>query len=348
MKTKIRNCVIRHIETMVPSKIVNNMDLDFEDKVKRKIIKATGIQNRHVLQEDQSLIEMYVETGLNTLKTLNWDNNSVDGVIVVTQTPEYIFPVNSCIIQGDLNLSKNCFAYDIPLGCSGYIYGLFNAMSNIAASNGEIKRVLLFAGDAVSKFSYSKNQKNTFLFGDAISCTAIEYDIGATEIPFVLKTDGREYDNIIVFDGGLKNKINNESFDEYIDVEGDLNLKTCILMKGAKVFNFTVDNVPNIVEETLSYAKINKNEITNFLFHQANKFMVDFLSNKIGVQDKSPINIEKFGNTSCASIPLLITDFKPSTKNNMLVGFGVGMSMGTCIVDLEDTTFNHSIYQGSL
>ncbi len=348
MKTKIKNCTIKHIETMVPSKLINNMDLDFEEKLKKKIIKNTGVEQRYILDENQSFLEMYTQIGLNTLKTLNWDKDSIDGVIVVTQTQEYKLPATSCILQGALELNSESFAYDISMGCSGYIYGLYNAMSNIAASNGDIKRVLLFVGDASSSLVNTKNKSNVFLFGDAVSCTAIEYDINASETPFILKTDGREFKNIIIVDGGLKNKISCVSFEDYVDEDGNINSKNCLKMDGAKVFNFTIDNVPNIVEETLSYTKVKKEEIYNYCFHQANKFMINFLSTKIGVNDKTPINIEKFGNTSCASIPLILTEIKSSTKNNMLVGFGVGMSMGTCIVNLEDTTFNHSIYQGSL
>lgn len=345
MKTKMKNCTIKHIETMVPSKIVNNIDLDFEEKLKKKIIKNTGVEQKHILDDDQSFIELYKQIGLNTLDKLDWDKASIDGVIVVTQTQEYKLPATSCILQGALELSSESFAYDISMGCSGYIYGLFNAMSNISASNGEIKRVLLFVGDAISTILNPKNKSNVFLFGDAVSCTAIEYDINASETPFILKTDGREFDNIIIEDSGLKNKITCDSFKDYVDEDGNVNSKNCLKMDGAKVFNFTVDNVPNIVEETLIYSQIDKEEISNYCFHQANKFMINFLSTKIGVNDKTPINIEKFGNTSCASIPLILTEIKSSIKNNMLVGFGVGMSMGTCIVDLENTTFNHSIFK---
>ena len=344
MRLKIKNCKLKHIETMVPSKVVNNMDLDFEEKLKKKIVKNTGVSQRHILDDGQSFIEMYTQIGLNTIEKLNWDKSSIDGVIVVTQTPEYKLPATSAILQGKLGLSADTFAYDISMGCSGYIYGLFNAMSNMAAATGEIKRILLFVGDAVSTLVNPKNKSNVFLFGDAVSCTAIEYDTNAIETPFLLKTDGTEYDNIIVEDSGLRNPISCESFDDYLDEEGNTNSKNCLKMDGAKVFNFTVDNVPNIVEETLIYSQINKKEISNFCFHQANKFMINFLSTKIGVNDKTPINIEKFGNTSCASIPLILTEVQSSTKNNMLIGFGVGMSMGTCIVDLENTTFNHGVY----
>lgn len=348
MKLKIKNCKIKHIETMVPSKIVNNIDLEFEEKLKKKVIKNTGVVQRYVLEETQSFLEMYTQIGLNTIKSLNWDKNSIDGIIVVSQTPEYKLPATSCILQGTLGLNSEAFSYDISMGCSGYIYGLFNTMSNISATNGDIKRVLLFVGDAISTIVNPKNKSNAFLFGDAVSCTAIEYDINSTETPFILKTDGKEFDNIIIKDSGLKNKINVNSFEEFEDEDGNINSKNCLYMNGAKVFNFTVDNVPNIIEETLSYTKIDKENIEGYYFHQANKFMIEFLSSKIGVDKKTPINIEKFGNTSCASIPLLLTQFEPKSKNNMLIGFGVGMSMGTCIVDLKDTTFNHSIYQGSL
>ena len=348
MKLKIKNCKIKHIETMVPSKIVNNIDLEFEEKLKKKVIKNTGVVQRYVLEETQSFLEMYTQIGLNTIKSLNWDKNSIDGIIVVSQTPEYKLPATSCILQGTLGLNSEAFSYDISMGCSGYIYGLFNTMSNISATNGDIKRVLLFVGDAISTIVNPKNKSNAFLFGDAVSCTAIEYDINSTETPFILKTDGKEFDNIIIKDSGLKNKINVNSFEEFEDEDGNINSKNCLYMNGAKVFNFTVDNVPNIIEETLAYTKIDKENIEGYYFHQANKFMIEFLSSKIGVDKKTPINIEKFGNTSCTSIPLLLTQFEPKSKNNMLIGFGVGMSMGTCIVDLKDTTFNHSIYQGSL
>ncbi|WP_198305854.1 ketoacyl-ACP synthase III [Arcobacter vandammei] len=345
MKLKIKNCKIKHIETMVPSKIVKNIDLDFDEKLKKKVIKNTGVVQRYVLEDNQSFLEMYTQIGINTIKSLNWDKNSIDGVIVVTQTPEYRLPATSCILQGTLGLSSEAFAYDISMGCSGYVYGLFNAMSNISASNGDIKRVLLFVGDASSTLIHPKNKSSVFLFGDAVSCTAIEYDINSSETPFVLKTDGREFENIIVEDSGLRNKVTLKSFEEFEDEDGNINSKNCLYMNGAKVFSFTVDNVPNIIEETLEYTKIPKEQIDGYYFHQANKFMIEFLSSKIGVDEKTPINIEKFGNTSCTSIPLLLTDFKPNSKYNMLIGFGVGMSMGTAIVDLENTTFNHTVFE---
>lgn len=346
MKTRIKNCGIRHIETRVPSKTVENIALDFDEKLKKRIIKNTGVKERHVLEEGESLEEMYLDAGLHTLQTLSWEKESVDGIIVVTQTPEYRLPATSAILQGKLGLSTECFAYDVAMGCSGYVYGLYNAMSNLAASAGEVKRVLLFVGDAISTLVHPQNKSNVFLFGDAVSCTALEYDQNALEVPFVLKTDGREYDSIIVPEGGLKTPLSCESFDSYTDEEGVVNSRSSLDMQGAKVFNFTVGYVPLLVEEMLTYADVKKEEVEHFFLHQANKFMIRFLSDKIGISSHTPINIETYGNTSCTSIPLLLTEVKPSKERNLLVGFGVGMSMGSCVIDFHSVSFHHEVYKG--
>ncbi len=345
MHTKIKNCSLRHIETMVPPTIVDNMSLDFDEKFKKKVVKNTGVRQRHVLDDDMSLLELYEAAGCNTLEKLGWERESIDGIIVVTQTPEYQLPATAAILQGRLELSKDTFAYDISMGCSGYIYGLYSAMSHIAASDGEIRRVLLFVGDAISTIVHPKNRSSVFLFGDAASCSALEYDPGASVTPFVLKSDGSEYRSIIVEDGGLRNRIGKHSFEEYTDEEGNVNTRASLKMDGATVFNFTVENVPALIEETLAYGGMEKGEISRYCFHQANKFMVDFLSMKAGIHEKTPVNIDKFGNTSSVSIPLLLSDFEISEKNTMLIGFGVGMSMGTCIVDLGHTSTAHSVYQ---
>lgn len=341
MKVKIKNCAIRHIQTTVPKTLVHNKDLDFDAKLIKKIIKNTGIETRHILKDDESLMPLYVQSAQETMKKLNWDLNSIDGIVIVTQTPEYQLPATSAILQGKLGLNKDTFAYDISMGCSGYIYGLYNTMSNIASSDGEIKRVLLCVGDAISTIVNKKNKSNVFLFGDAVSCTAIEYDTNADATPFVLKTDGTEYDNILVKDSGLKHRLSLESFEDFTDEEGVTNSNNSLYMNGAKVFNFTVDHVPNLIDETLEYTKLQKEDISKYCFHQANKFMINFLSTKVGVNDNTPINIEKFGNTSCCSIPLLLTDFELNLSKTMLIGFGVGMSMGTAVVDLVNTTFGH-------
>lgn len=343
MKVKLSSCSIRHIETMVPSKVVQNIDLDFEQKLKRKIIRNTGVQQRYVLDENESLLELYKQSAHKTLLTLGWEKESIDGVIVVTQTPEYQLPATSAILQGDLELSSEAFAYDISMGCSGYVYGLYSAMSNLAAAQGSMKRVLLFVGDAISTIVHPKNKSNVFLFGDAVSCTAIEYNPDAKETAFILKTDGREYHNIIVEESGLKNKMSCSSFEEFEDDDGNTNTRNSLSMDGASVFNFTVDNVPNLIDETLTYTQLEKEDISHYYFHQANKFMIDFLSSKVGVQSQTPINIDRFGNTSCASIPLLLTETQPIDHYSMLIGFGVGMSMGSCVVDLHETTYGHTI-----
>lgn len=162
MKTIINNCKIKHIETMVPKKIEKNINLDFDVKTKEKLIKSTGIKQKHILSQNESLLNLYIKIGKNSLNTLNWEKDSIDGVIVVSQSPEYQLPATSSILQNELGLSTETFAYDINMGCSGYIYGLYNAMSNISASLGQIKRILLFVGDAISKVIHKKIKQMHF------------------------------------------------------------------------------------------------------------------------------------------------------------------------------------------
>lgn len=341
MKTIINNCKIKHIETIVPQKVEKNIDLDFDAKTKEKLIKSTGIKQKHILSENESLLELYVNSGESSLNKLKWTKDSIDGVIVVSQSPEYQLPATSAILQDKLGLSTKTFAYDINMGCSGYVYGLYSAMSNLSASSGHLKRILLFVGDAISRVVHKKNKTNAFLFGDAVSCTAIEYDEKASPTPFILENDGKYFQNIIVEHGGLKNKINLSSFEDYTDDEGNINSKACLKMDGLSVMKYTMKEIPRIVDELLNFSKKEKKDIDYFCFHQANELMIKHLSTKMQINEKSPTNIENFGNTSGVSIPLLITDKKLNGSNTMLISFGVGMSLGNCIVDLSNSSIEN-------
>ncbi len=340
MKISLKTVSIRHIQSVVPEKIVNNSDLNFDEDLKTKIIKSTGVEKRHVLHSNQTLVELYIAAAQQTLEKLDWSVESINGIIVVSQTHEYKLPSTACVLHGLLNLSQDAFGFDIGMGCSGYLYGLYSGASTISLANGAIERVLVFVGDAIGTLCYSRNKSTTFLFGDAATCTALEYDSQAVTIPFLFKTDGKGYSHIIVEHGGLKHPIDESSYVEYEDTEGNINIKSCLSMNGAEVFNFTLMNIPDLIEETIEFAGIKKERVDAYCFHQANKFMIDFLSTKSKVTEKTPINLDAFGNTSCASIPLLICDkpdrcLKPYV---MLIGFGVGFSMGTAIVDLTQTS----------
>ncbi|MCP4350616.1 MAG: ketoacyl-ACP synthase III [Desulfobacterales bacterium] len=340
MKLKLKNVAIRHINAAVPSNTVDNLSLDFEEELIKKVIKNAGVKERRVLPDGATLMDLYIPSAKETLEKTGWDIESIDGVIVDSQTHEYKLPSTACLLHGKLGLKMDAFAYDMKMGCSGYVYGLFSVFSALGAAGGSVKRVLLFVGDAISKYCHPGNRSNIFLFGDAVSCTALEYDPKADECYFVLKSDGKGYNHIIIEHGGMKHPINETSYLDIVDKDGNVTNKVSLHMNGLEVFNFTIAQVPMLIHDLVQLSGIPEEEIKVFCMHQASKFILDYLSKKMKTKDRTPINLEKYGNTSCASIPLLIADRKEEclVKNAVLSGFGVGWSMAACLADLEQTT----------
>jgi 3-oxoacyl-[acyl-carrier-protein] synthase-3 len=336
MLTSFKFTSISQIIAAVPATTVQNINLDFDDKTKKKIIKMTGVHERHILSENQSLEELYGELGNKLFETIERD--SIDAIIVVSQTPEYRLPTTANLLHGKFNLKKEALAFDINQGCSGYIYGLFTVMSLIEA-NPCLSRVLLFAGEATSKIVYSGNKSTAFLFGDAATLTLCERNENTSPSHFLLRSDGKGSHNLIVRDGGIAHPFSITSMEPKTDAEGNINIDTCLYMNGAEVFNFTTEEVPPLINDLVQYAQIPQKEIDVFCLHQANKFMLEYLADKMEISDRTPINIEKYGNTSSASIPLLICDLpnqclKPKT---LIAGFGVGYSMGAALINLSST-----------
>ncbi len=336
MKITYKNSIITHIITALPKKCIQNQELDFDDKTKKKIIKMTGVQERRILDNHQSLKELYMAIGNRLFETM--DRESIDAIIVVSQTAEYRLPTTANLLHGLLNLKKEALAFDINQGCSGYIYGLSQAFALLETTS-DINRILLFDGDAISRIVYPENKSTAFLFGDAATLTLCERDSHATPSTFLLRSDGRGAQNLIVRDGGIANPFSPTSIEPKIDSDGNLNTDACLSMNGAEVFNFTTEEVPPLIDDLLEYANISRDEIDVFCLHQANKFMLEYLADKMDISNRTPINIEKYGNTSSASIPLLICD-KPELclkEKALLAGFGVGYSMGSALIDLSKT-----------
>lgn len=336
MNGKFINSYISNIVSVVPNNVVHNSELDFDEKTKKKVIKLTGVAERHILKDNQSLADLYVAGANRIFEEI--ESNSIDAIVVVSQTPEYRLPTTANLLHGLLGLNKEALAFDINQGCSGYVYGLYIATSLIE-SNSNINRVLFFDGDAISKINCKENKSTAFLFGDAATVTLLQRAEKETNSYFLLRSDGRGAKNLIIRDGGIAHPFSETSYVPKIDSEGNTSNDACLYMNGAEVFNFTTDEVPPLIDDLLEYAKLTKNDIDVFCLHQANKFMLEFLAGKMGIEDKTPINIEKFGNTSSASIPLLICD-KPDVclKQKVLIaGFGVGYSMASAVVDLSNT-----------
>lgn len=335
MKITYTHAAISQIVTVIPNQKINNYDLPFDDKTKKKIIKMTGVETRYILDGKTSLLPLYIQAAQEVFRTV--DPQSIDALIVVSQTPEYRLPTTANILHGKLGLKKDALAFDINQGCSGYIYGLSQAFALLETTS-DIKRILLFDGDAISKISEPENKSTAFLFGDAASVTLCERTDNSKSY-FVLKSDGHGYRNLIVPDGGIASPLSANSYEKQSDETGNITSASTLYMNGSEIFNFTVDEVPPLLEEVYALSGEDPETIDVFCLHQANRFMLDFLADKMGIATKTPINIDRYGNSSSASIPLLICDMPKvcCQSKTLLAGFGVGYSMSTALLDLSNT-----------
>lgn len=289
---------------------INN--LSKKDKLKfDKIFKKTGILNTRISKKNQDVIDLAYLASLKIKKKLN----NVDGIIFVTQTPRYLLPSCACILQDKLKLSKNIFAVDINMGCSGYIYGLSVAKSLIESN--VLKKILLVCADTYSKY-IDKNNNSKYLFSDAASVTLISKSKKNKFGNFLFNTDGSKFDKIII----RKNQDGKQAFE----------------MDGASVYAFTIIEIPKIIAKYLKMQKKNIKELKKIFFHQASGIILDTLDRKINntkIVYKNIVykNIKNIGNTTSSSIPISIKDAldKKLIKKNdevLLCGFGVGLSWG--------------------
>lgn len=343
MFNQVDHVSIKGLSVCVPAHVVKTMDYDWITEEERKsFIKNTGVEERRVANSFIATSDLCEKSANELIKKLNWEKESIDVLIFVSQSPDYFLPATSAILQHKLGLKKGIMAFDINLGCSGYIYGL-NVISNLLASGG-MKRGLLLAGDK-STLSTNKRDKSTYpLFGDTGSATALEFDINAKPIFFNLFTDGAGYKSIIVEDGGARNHVSSSSFIETKIDEGIYRCGINLVLDGMEIFNFALKEVSPSIDAILKESKIEKSEIDYFVMHQANKLINESVRKKCRVEpEKVPYSINKFGNTSSASIPLtMIYQLKDQLENKslnlLLSGFGVGYSWGNCIIKTNNLT----------
>ena len=316
---KIEGVKISGISVCVPKNFVNNEDLT-ENK---KLISSIGVKQRHIASENQHTMDLCVIAADKLIKEMDIEKNSIDAVIFVSQTPEYQLPATACIIQDILKLKNDIVAYDVNLGCSGYTHGLLLASSLVKSG---LVSVLLLAGETPSKIVDENDSSANLLFGDAGSATIITQKVDSN-ISFVLGNDGSGFESIIL-DNDNNKKTNNKS--------------NFLTMNGVEVFTFTLKRIPQLIKDTLTYSKLNKDDINYCIFHQANLLMLKTLAKSIDINfDKFLISIDKYGNTSSASIPLTICHNREKIVKNpekiLMAGFGVGLSWSTAVSDLKDT-----------
>lgn len=331
---QVNNVAIRGISASVPrfSQEVNGLSF-FTDEEAEKFSTGTGVERRRLVEAGVTTSDLCFAAAEKLIEELGWERNDIDCLIFITQTPDYILPATSCILQDRLKLKQEIIAMDISLGCSGWIYGLFT-LSNLL-SNGSLKRGLLMVGDTISKTCSTEDKSTYPLFGDAGTVTALEFDTESKGLKFHLATDGSSANAIIIPDGAYRNLYSEKSsIPEKVDT-GISRTPLNLVLDGMNVFSFGISKAPESVNALMNHFDIEFDAVDYFLFHQANLFMNEKIRKKLKIPaEKVPYSLKDYGNTSSAAIPLTIisnlSDVVSHKECSIIAcGFGVGLSWGS-------------------
>jgi 3-oxoacyl-[acyl-carrier-protein] synthase-3 len=333
--------------TVVPSEVKNFREEAeafglTESQVKR-LKRDIGIDKRHITVNEECASDLCEHAAKLLMAELGCDPLSIDCLLMVTQTPDYFQPATSCVLHGRLGLGKHCATFDINLGCSGYVYGLW--ISSMMISAGNCKRVLMLAGDTISRCVSPQDRSVAPLFGDAGSATMIEIGEDEDSMTFVLNTDGKGYKHLIIPAGGFRKRPSPQTSQIIEGKDGNSRSEEHLYMNGAEIFTFSIREVPTVIEEVLAASDWDKEEIDYFVLHQANEFIIKNIMRKIKVTlEKAPYDIfGKYGNQSSVSIPVTICEnFAPILQKKslkmVLAGFGTGLSWAACTLSLGPMT----------
>lgn len=330
------NAFIKDIDYYLPARRLTNEEMvrDFPDWSVEKIADKIGVLERRVAAPDETATDLALAAAEKLFANGSVCKKDIDFVLFCTQSPDYKLPSSACIIQDRLGLSTCCGAFDFNLGCSGFEYGLAVAKGLIAsriASN-----ILLLTGETYTKYLHPQDKGNRTIFGDAGTATVISTD-GFAEIgEFVLGTDGAGYDSLIVRSGGARHP--QPLCDIKYSENGNPHSPDHLFMDGQNIFAFTLAKVPKLVTDVLLKNQLQYDEINLFVFHQANKYMLECLRQKMKIQrNRFYLNIQKVGNTVSSTIPIALCEAKKQGQlfgNIVLAGFGVGLSWGATVIHI--------------
>ena len=337
-----RNVGISGLAGAVPRHIINNYDYDlyFKKEDIREIVGKIGVKERRFADMNTCSSDLCYAAAEKLLDDMNIIREEIDLLVFISQTPDYRMQATSVILQERLKLPTSTITFDLNLGCSAFLYGLTVAYSMISA--GVINKALILDGETRSKVYSLKDRKTGFLFGDGGVAALIESDEKFGKSWFSLNSDGSRESLIKIPAGGYRKMSSFETVTEKtVDEYGNIRSEEQGYMNGADVFNFVIREVPRDFNRLLDYSGTELSSIDYFVFHQANSYINGFLANKLKLPvEKIPSTIEKFGNTSSVSIPLTIIselkDLLSDHRRLLLSGFGVGLTWGTAIIDIED------------
>lgn len=339
----INNVSIAGLSACVPKEYFSNTQdqLPGLDPAElQKIVTMTGIDRHHIAPTNICTSDLCYTAAEQLLEKLSWEKSEIEVLIFVSQTPDYVLPMTSSILQERLGLSTSCLAFDMSIGCSGFVYGMSVLSSMMAAS--KIKKGLLLVGDTITKHLSMKDRSTYPLFGDAGTATALTYDEQAAPMHFQLNTDGSGYKAIIINDGGQRNPFSEQSLMPIVSDDGIEKNSAQLYLSGMDVFNFSISKAPKSFNELLEHTKMTVDQFDYFAFHQANKLMNETIRKKLKIDpSKYLYSLTKYGNTSSATIPLtLVSELQAELSSQSLTlglcGFGVGLSWGSMVISTKN------------
>lgn len=335
------NQYIHAIEYYLPEKKLDNEELcqtfGYSPKID-KLLAKIGVDQRHIAAADELVSDLAVKAALGLFKNNGISPGEIDFLILCTQSPDHLLPTTACIIQDRLGIPKSCGALDFNLGCSGFIYGLALAKSLINTS--VAKNVLLIMADTYSKHVHPLDKSTKPIFGDGAAAILIkgssqeENGIGQ----FVLGTDGKGAENLIVPAGGMKQPRSSETGEVTIDKYGNHRTSNNLYMNGPELFKYFSSLMPELVDSILKRNSLSRDDIDFYVFHQASLQMLESLRDCLGLEnEKFYINVKNTGNTVSATIPIALKQAEEEGRIKkgdtiLTIGFGVGYSWGGTIL----------------
>lgn len=337
------NVGISALAACVPRQIIDNyhygLDIWPADEVK-KVVDKVGIVERRFADNQTCASDLCHAAAEQLIADNEIDRSEIDLLVFVSQTPDYRMPATSILLQHRLGLSTSCIAFDVNLGCSGFLYGMSIVYSMMERQG--LRKALLLDGETRSKVYSPKDRRSAFIFGDAGVAALIERDSQVGQSHFSLNSDGSRGDLIMIPGGGYRNMSSTETLQEkVVDEYGNIRNDEQGYMNGADVFNFVIVEIPKDIRRLFDETGEDIQKIDYYVFHQANGFINSFISKKMKLDtDRIPSCIAKFGNTSSVSVPLTIVselhDKMQGQRRLMLSAFGVGMAWATAIIPFKD------------
>ena len=340
-RARQRRAALKAIASYLPQGILTNEELAQEvgGWDAQKILEKTGIAVRHIAAPEECASDLGVAAAERLFAKGACRPGDIDFVLFCTQSPDYFLPTTACLIQDRLGLRLDCGALDFNQGCSGFVYGLSLAKGLIETGNAT--NVLLITAETYSKFINRRDRSVRTIFGDGAAATLLTAVESDSELigPFVFGTDGRGASELIVPAGGLRQPVGCEQAVEREDGRGNWRSERNLYMNGPEVYRFTVETVPRLLEELLAKSGQRVEDVDHFIFHQANKFMLERLRARTPIpQEKFWVDLADTANTVSVTIPLALEKAHcrgqiRSGHRLALVGFGVGYSWAGAMME---------------